>query len=406
MRIVLAACGTRGDVQPALALATALMKTGCDIMVAAPPENQAWVESYGCPFTPFGSDFSKFISRYPEGHGLRLALGFGRFIRRETELQLEQLPRVLSGGDLVISFSLIFSAKSVSEALGVPCLWTATTPQLFPSSRHPPFSIKNNSLPPWLNRLAWFQADKSTDVLLKGVLNRGRKKLGLSPIATVSSHILDGTTLVASDPEIAPIPSDVRGDYLQTGCYIIEPREQLSDELESFLAAGPPPVYVGFGSMAERGPRMTALVYRALARTGKRLVLASGWGGLGGRRDDDSCITIAGAPHSLLFPRMAAVVHHGGAGTTAAAARAGMPQVVVPHIFDQFYWGRRTFQLGLGPKPIPQSRLTPENLSEAIREALNNGSFSAKAGELAERLKGSDGVGKTIQFIKEKYGMA
>ena len=228
--------------------------------------------------------------------------------------------------------------------------------------------------------------------------------MGLAPIKSVSGHILGGVTLVASDPEIAPMPADAKGDYLHAGCYIMEPEEGLSEELQDFLGKGSPPVYVGFGSMAEHGPRMTKLVYQAMSQTGRRLVLAKGWGGLGDESDDGERLLIEGAPHSLLFPRTAAVVHHGGAGTTAAAARAGVPQIIVPHIFDQFYWGKRVHQLGLGPRPIPQSRLTPQLLEKALHECLNNDVYARNAASLAGKLSQSDGVGRTIKYIESTFG--
>ena len=109
MKIALVACGTRGDVQPALALGKAMQNAGHEILIAAPPENKSWVEKSGCPFVAFGSDFSEFMARFPDGHGVKLLLGFVNFIRKETAFQLEHLPEVLSGADLVISFSLIFS---------------------------------------------------------------------------------------------------------------------------------------------------------------------------------------------------------------------------------------------------------------------------------------------------------
>src|SRR5690606_35862025 len=143
--------------------------------------------------------------------------------------------------------------------------------------------------------------------------------------------------------------------------------------LEAFLDAGEPPVYIGFGSMAGRDPEaMTALVVEALALCGRRGLLLTGWGGLHAGAVPESIFVLDAAPHSWLFPRMAAVVHHGGAGTTAEGLRAGVPAVVVPFLFDQPFWGARIEALGVGPAPIPRKQLTAARLAGAIHRAVSD----------------------------------
>ena len=175
----------------------------------------------------------------------------------------------------------------------------------------------------------------------------------------------------------------------------------MPSKLREFLRAGPPPVYVGFGSIAGRNPAQTTqTVVGALERAGQRGVLSSGWGGLEAARLPGTVFKLDAAPHDLLFPHMAAVVHHGGAGTTAAGLRAGKPTVVCPFFGDQPFWGARVAALGVGPAPIPQRRLTAENLAAAIRRAVTDTEMQGRAYELGVKLRAEDGVGRAVQFIE------
>jgi sterol 3beta-glucosyltransferase len=144
------------------------------------------------------------------------------------------------------------------------------------------------------------------------------------------------------------------------------------------------------------------LLLEAVARSGRRAVLLAGWAGLGGPALPPNVLGLEAAPHGWLFPRMAAVVHHGGAGTTAAALRAGVPQVVVPHLADQPFWGERVARLGVGPRPIPRPKVTVENLSAAIRLASSDEAMLWRALQLSEGLKGEDGVAAAVTLIEDE----
>lgn len=173
--------------------------------------------------------------------------------------------------------------------------------------------------------------------------------------------------------------------------------------LVEFLESGPPPVYVGFGSMAHRNPQQTTqLVHKALQRSGQRGVLATGWGALSGAQwpHTSDLFMLDSIPHSWLFPRMAAVVHHGGSGTTGAGLRAGVPSVLVPHAGDQPFWARRVADLGVGPRPIPRRRLTAERLAAAIARAVRDEEMRARAAAVGQRIRAEDGVGQAIGIIE------
>jgi UDP:flavonoid glycosyltransferase YjiC (YdhE family) len=211
--------------------------------------------------------------------------------------------------------------------------------------------------------------------------------------------------LYAYSPTLLPPPADWPSRFHVTGAWFLDPPPgwQPPADLVSFLEGGPPPVYVGFGSMTSADPDATlALVLDALSRAAQRGVLLHGWAGLGaGRELPDTVIALDDVPHSWLFPRMAALVHHGGAGTTAAGLRAGIPSVVTPLTADQPSWGRIVHRLGAGPRPIPFRHLTATRLSRAIESAVSEPAIHERAAELGERIRAEDGVGQAVELVTE-----
>lgn len=207
--------------------------------------------------------------------------------------------------------------------------------------------------------------------------------------------------LVFPQPHDWPKTASICGYWVSDECDSYSP----SRELEAFLAAGSPPVYVGFGSMAGRDPeRLGRIVIEALQKAGARGILATGWGGLKAETLPDTIFKIGETPHTWLFPRMTAIVHHGGAGTTGAALRAGKPSVVVPFFGDQPFWGRLAHTLGVGSCPIPQKKLTVENLAAAIKSVTTNPLIRERASNLGEKILNDDGIGNAVASIDEIIG--
>src|SRR5690606_27676135 len=181
-------------------------------------------------------------------------------------------------------------------------------------------------------------------------------------------------------------PADWGPAHHVTGYWFLEPAEGLAADLEDFISSGEPPVYVGFGSGGTAdGWRTAEIVVEATRRAGLRAVMSRGWGGLSLGELDDRVFVVDETPHGLLFPKMSAVVHHGGAGTTGAALRAGVPQVVVPFLADQAFWGSRVASVGAGPSPIPQRRLSVETLELALREVTGDASYWVAAAPYGTR---------------------
>ena len=200
---------------------------------------------------------------------------------------------------------------------------------------------------------------------------------------------------------VVPRPADWGPNVHVTGYWFPEEEGWLPPEdLCRFIDAGSPPVFIGFGSMPVRKPEeTTALLLEAIARSGVRAVLHRGWAGVGGEAPPESVFQIDYAPYGWLFPRMAAIVHHGGSGTTAAALHAGVPSIVVPFLFDQFYWGRRVADLGVGPRPIPFKQLTAEGLAEAMRVATTDPAMRERATALGAKIGAEDGLRAAVDVI-------
>ena len=193
------------------------------------------------------------------------------------------------------------------------------------------------------------------------------------------------------------MPPPTRSETAPCGARPCQPPPALA----AFLAQGEPPVYVGFGSMGGHNPAQVAeLVVAALAQAQRRGVLLTGWGGMAAQAVPDSIFVLDAAPHSWLFPRMAAVVHHGGAGTTAEGLRAGVPTVIVPFIVDQPFWGKRVEQLGVGPSAIPHKRLTVDQLAHAIHRATTDTGMQQRAAALGRALRAERGVEQAVSLVQ------
>jgi UDP:flavonoid glycosyltransferase YjiC (YdhE family) len=372
-KIILATCGSRGDVQPMIAISLALQSAGHQVQLIGPPENAAWARGVGCPYLGAGRDVSAFIRTFDRPVSLYSGLSFARFVMQELAWQLEHLPQIIASADLVIGSSLMFGLSSAAEALHIPYRYIAFTPQVLPSEHHPFLPIQTQTLPPLVNRLSWTMADILDRCSLTLLINRYRKHQGLAPVPSAWDHILSHQPIVAGDREIAAVPPDIRKTVMQTGYPHLELPEPPNPDLERFLESGEKPVYAGFGSMPPRGQENTIPLLVQAAKNLDRRIIIRYPGKIPGKIPMTKAVFFIGDySHRALFPRVAAVIHHGGAGTTATAAAAGIPQVIVPHILDQHYHGRRIFLSGLGPAPIPLSHLTRERLSRALARCLTS----------------------------------
>jgi len=397
------AVGSRGDVQPMLTLALELRRRGHEVLVHAPSDFEAWAGDLGLPFRSSGVNTQEVLNEHREaigGNPVRVLRALRDILFAEMPRAFDQTVEAARGMDVIVTAAQ-FAAHSVAEALRIPSITMMYVPTILRSAHHAPLMGKMQGAPRWLNRLRWKIADGAVQLLLGDVMNKERARLGLPPLANVSRHLFEERpALLACDPVLAPAPPDWNGyDVTVTGPLYYEDAAALDARVEAFLEAGPPPVYVGFGSMTSPdASRLTEAILEG--GRGRRLLLAKGWAGIGGANLPGSVMVVDGPmPHAKLFPRVAAVVHHGGSGTTSAALRAGVPQVIVPHIVDQYYFAHRLQALGIAPAGIPIAKLTPERLARAIEAAIALPAAPRTAA--AARLREGGGVGIAAQAIEK-----
>jgi vancomycin aglycone glucosyltransferase len=240
------------------------------------------------------------------------------------------------------------------------------------------------------------------DFALRGPINRGRATLGLEALDNPISQILKGRTILAADRDLGPLPDDAPKCALSTDAWVLDEPGTLDARVEAFLRQGPAPIYIGFGSMiAPRAPELVAQAVAAVRAVGRRAVIAGGWAALEAHIQETADVLIVdNVPHSLIFPKVAAAVHHGGAGTTTAAARAGVPQVLLPHILDQYYWANRVEALGLGPQALPVERATTHALSDRIGRAVNDPLIRERVNRLAPLVAARNGAMAAVEHLE------
>jgi len=391
MRIVLAAEGTRGDLQPMIELGVRLANAGHDAVLCGSSDFAAQAASRGVRFVSCGNSFRDFLAEHADvidRHPARALTEGIRYLRQHFETRLAALLDLTRGVDLVVGAGAEMAASSAAEVNGAVYRYVAYCPAMFPSREHGPIFTPWQGLPGWVNRALWPLVIRPLTWSLRSVLGPARRRLGLDPRADMLSLLLGSRPLLAVDPSLGRAPADVRFPVDQMASLHPIDGEPLPAKLESFLEAGPPPVYLGFGSMPDPNPAgTTRTLVDAVTRVGCRAVIGAGWAELGDGPLPEGVLAIEAVSHPTLFPRCAAVVHHGGAGTTTTAARAGAPQVVVPHIADQFYWARRVAQIGVAAPGITRRRLTSTGLAAALETILDNEIVSERARDLGTQLR-------------------
>ncbi len=416
MRIAIITLGSRGDVQPYIALALGLQKAGHTLRLVTQENYEPLVVSYGLDFWCMRGNVQDVL----EGVEMRELLEKGNLLaitnlmaketRRAAVQWAEDGLVACQGMDLLItSLGGIFICVALAEKLDIPLVQTHLAP--FTPTKTFPSALIPQSLPNLggaFNLLSQQITQQITWLGFQPAFSLARQKvLGLPP-ATFSrpfhsDHSKGLPTMYGFSPSVIHKPLDWDADNHVTGYWFLDSADNWTppSNLMDFLEAGPPPVYIGFGSMSSRKPEETTeLVVKALEKTNQRALLFSGWGGL--HREDlpDSVFMIDSVPHAWLFPHVAAVVHHGGAGTIAAGLRAGMPSIVIPFFGDQPFWGKRVHDLGVGPAPIPRSKLTVDRLAQAIQEAVTNKAMRQRAADLGAKIQTEDGIANAVELIQ------
>jgi vancomycin aglycone glucosyltransferase len=372
VRVVLSTYGSRGDVEPMVALAVALRALGAEARVCAPPDFEDLLARVGVPLVPAGASVREMVRQVrtaenpPSPADLAPALAAAQF---------DAVAQAADGCDAVVASGLTpatAGARAAAEIRGIRYVHATPCPRWLPSPHHPPLGLLGRPFPPDVtdNRALWNLAAQNLNAVFGAPINNHRASLGLPPVDDVRHYVFTDRPWLAADPTLAPWEQPADLDVVQTGAWILPDDRPLPAELQAFLDAGAPPVYVGFGSIPMRDARTVAqAAVDAVRAHGRRVLLSRGWADLALVDDRDDCLAVGEINQQALFARVAAVVHHGGAGTTTTAARAGAPQVVVPQIGDQPYWAGRVAELGIGAAhdgPTPST----ESLSDALTTAL------------------------------------
>lgn len=368
MRVLVSTVGSRGEVQPVAALAVRLRELGQDVRVCVPPDFHDLIDGLGIPVVPLGPRMN---SRASGTWDLATPEGRRRAADEAVAAQFAALPEAARGCDVLVGTGpVLVAGRSAAELAGIDYVHAHYCPAALPSPHHAPAPW-----PGWpqdetgSNRDLWAADARRWAEIWGPALNAQRATAGLPPVQDVRGHVGTDRPWLAADPTLGPWPEPEDPAVIQTGAWILPDERPLPPELESFLAAGAPPVYCGLGSMSAPGDDVSRVLVGAARAVGRRAVISRGWADLPPADDGDDCLVIGEANHQALFRRVAAVVQHGGAGTTTAVARAGVPQVVLPQVFDQHYWAARVDRLGIGVAH-PQGMPTTDSLTTALRRAL------------------------------------
>lgn len=410
MHICIIAQGTRGDVQPMIALGHGLQAAGHHVSIIAGSNFEGWVRGHGIEFTPTidmeavmqserGVAWTESSNNPLKQLQIMRALltDYGAAMTHPINAHARQ-------ADLMIaSFVSEPFVQSVSEKSGTPYInaflqpFRATTTG--PASLNALIPTGNSRLNRWMGllgeRMIWSIAADTTNSL--------RAEIGLSPhtARTYSRRVRHHPTALGVSRHVVPPAADWGVTTEVCGYWFLDEDWSPPANLVSFLNAGSPPVYIGFGSMSSKDPQATLTVILEAARVAEvRVLIASGWGKVQAENLPNNAFIVPHAPHTWLFERVAAVVHHGGAGTTAAGLRAGKPTFIVPHMSDQPYWGRRVHELGAGIRSVLRHKLTTAALASGLRQLTADMRLHDRAAQLGQQIRAERGIDNALRFIE------
>ncbi|MFB4271372.1 glycosyltransferase [Nonomuraea sp. GTA35] len=397
MRPLLITVGSRGDVQPYLALACGLLAAGHRPLLAAPRRFEPLATACGVNFAPLNDEMLALQDKV-QGQGVRAAITAARAVKPMLRRLLDdQAALTAHEADVVVYHPKSLGGPHVAEKLGVPALAGLLLPLYLPTAAFasPILPVRG---PRALNRASW-RVSSAVEAPYRGTVRDWRVgALGLRDgFRPVADLVEAGGVLHAWSPHLLPAPPDWPASAHPIGFWTMPaagwtPRERLA----RFLDDGDPPIYVGFGSSSSGDPQtLTATVLEAVRLTGRRAVLATGWGALRAGTEPDGVLVIEEASHDWLLPRVSVAVHHGGIGTVAAALRAGVPQVVRPFLGDQPFWAGRLHHLGVAPPPVT-GRLASGRLAAAIEAAT---ACAPAARALTAPVRAEDGVAAAVNRI-------
>jgi sterol 3beta-glucosyltransferase len=412
MKIAIHTFGTRGDVQPYIALGLELKSRGHEVTLTAPRDFTRWIESFGLLAKPIDLDMGEYL-REAESLGImRNPLKAIRYWDHMIEPMLTALIDIaiegVAGSDVVIAHPKALFSAIGAEATGALFVMTAPLPIIAPTAAFPmpaTFAQQHGAL--W-NKLSWMPL-KFGMIPYKKRINTLRRSLGLAPVGGGIDYATwlgkPALRLIANSGHVLPRPADWGPKVHMTGYWELPAStEPLDAALETFLQKGPMPVYIGFGSMLpEHATRLVKAAVKGLKKAGLRGVINRGWAKLSDQPGQHVHF-IDSAPHEILFPRCCVLVHHGGAGTTGAALKAGKPSLIVPFIVDQPWWAERLREQGFGPAALTPGRFTAGRFARALKRLIVNESYATRCREVSQHLTAENGAACAADLIEAEAG--
>ena len=414
MRICFMTLGTRGDVQPYLALAQALVRRGHSAVICTGESFRQLIEEYGVEFHRTELDLMAML-KTPEGSALLHGGGvkhFRRAMRYAKEVfnpafrkSLDDFWRCAQGADILVYHPKVMAAVDMAQALGCMAVHMPPVPVIFPVSEFPnPAMSSANSLGAFLNRLSYLPVAKADIASMAEINDFRTKTLGLPKRKAGAFAYRNGSTDI---PIVYPVSSALFNDvsswngkvFLPGFFYLDTKAQALPPEAERFLASGKAPVVITFSSMPLRQPEaFKEKLLGALRQSGDRAIVLTGMSGLA-FENSGGILSLGEAPHQLLFPRAKGIVHHGGAGTVAEALRSGVPQLIIPFSVDQPFWASRLSRLGYALPPLREDKLTQQNLTSAF-SCMEGREVILKAHQIRETIQRENGTEKAANYLE------
>ena len=408
MKIAIAAWGTTGDVYPLLALAEQLLNRSHQVRVCAPSIYKDRIIEIGADFYEVGVafDLAEFHQTMDTMMAMRdpmapLLLIAKEGIIKRGEKWYNDCLTAMKGYDLVICHSIDIPTQEAAIRNHLPWITVTYCPGFIKTPDNAPYPFPNWSRT--FNAFVWKLVRLRLKYSVDPLFNQFIVSVGGKPRAFMASDEMYSPylNLIAASPSLCS-SIKFKPNHKWTGVWHLgQPDYVPPSDLTDFLPDGPPPIVITFGSMGgSDGEETTEILVDAIKMTDQRAIIQAGWGLLGIQDADPNIYCTEYIPHQWLFPQASCVVHHGGAGTTASVCRAKVPSVVVPHIADQFYWGKLLYDLGVAPKKLPRRQLTAKRLAQRIEQVLEIPTMAERAVSLGTQMETEDGLTTAVELVE------
>ncbi|TAN69946.1 MAG: glycosyltransferase [Methylobacter sp.] len=415
---ILTSYGTRGDVQPYLALALRLKEEGHEPILVAGLEYASFIRERQIQYAPMRINVREILGSKAcgalfngEGKEKRDAMkAWGKALSAHLPDILDDIWAASREADCLIYPPTLYPAWHIADKLKIPAIISFAVPAVSVTGAFPAPLLRSSDSGHFFNRWSHRAVIMMLTLGFRSIVKEWcRTTLKVKPPSFFKNYLsrngMPIPVLYCYSQKLLPMPNDWNDSTLASGYWFLEREEgwQPSPELEDFLSKGSAPVYFGFGSMPSADPERTnRLILSALSQSGERGIIAIGESGMAVQEGHEFVHYERQICHDWLFPRVKAVVHHGGSGTLAIGLRSGKPTIVCPFTAEQTFWGNQVHSLKAGPLPVPQvpqQGFTAEALSEAIKTAVSDPSILKGAEDLGKEIRNEDGLRKAVEFI-------